>query len=135
MFPITYLVKAFRFSFFFTLTSLIIISCKKEELPVTKNEPLTKKEDTLKTYSPAVSFEITRRMLEGKYINCIEPDYKGNTWIASGKELYYKNDNVEKTYTLDFPILYMLHKAWAQSWFICLLCKYFHSSYPRQKNL
>ena len=35
----------------------------------------------------------------------MKPDYKGNTWIASGKELYYFNGSEEKTYTLDFPIL------------------------------
>lgn len=73
---------------------------------MTKDDPLTRKEDTLKNYSPAVRFDITSRMLEGKHIDCIEPDYKGNTWVSSGKELYYyKNGIEEKTYTLDFPIL------------------------------
>ncbi|MCK4346127.1 MAG: hypothetical protein KAX05_12655 [Bacteroidales bacterium] len=71
----------------------------------TEDDPLVRKEDTLKDYSPVVSFNITGRMLEGKWISCIEPNYKGNTWIASGKELYYKNGSEEKTYTLDFPIL------------------------------
>jgi hypothetical protein len=73
-------------------------SCKKDD-------PLDRKEDLLKNYSPVVRIEITGRMLEGKQISCIEPDYKGNTWIASGKEFYVKKGSEDKTYTLDFPIL------------------------------
>jgi ligand-binding sensor domain-containing protein len=80
-------------------------SCKKDDPLITKEDPLVRKEDTLKNYSPVVSFDVTKRMLEGKHIDCIEPNYKGNTWIASGKELYLYNGSEEETYTLDFPIL------------------------------
>lgn len=106
MSPTKNLVKSLKVSLFFILLLLQISSCKKDDSPVTKDDPLTRKEDTLKNYSPAVCFDITSRMLEGKHIDCIEPDYKGNTWVSSGKELYYyKNGIEEKTYTLDFPIL------------------------------
>jgi ligand-binding sensor domain-containing protein len=43
-------------------------------------------------------------MLEGKHIDCID-NYKGTTWIASGKELFHFKGSEEKIYTLDFPIL------------------------------
>ena len=90
-------------SIFLTLLLLIIISCKKEDLPVNDDEPLIRKEDSLKTYSPTVKFEVTGRLLEGKRIDCIEPNYKGNTWIASGQELFhYKNGTLENSYTLTF---------------------------------
>jgi hypothetical protein len=106
MSPIKNLGKSLKVFLFFILLLIQISSCKKDDPPITKDDPLTRKEDTLKTYSPAVRFDITSRMLAGKHIDCIEPDYKGNTWIASGKELYhYKNGIEEKTYTLDFPIL------------------------------
>jgi ligand-binding sensor domain-containing protein len=92
-------------SIFLTLLLLIIISCKKEDVPINDDEPLIRKEDSLKTYSPTVKFEVTGRLLEGKRIDCIEPDYKGNTWIASGQELFhYKNGTLENSYTLDFSI-------------------------------
>ena len=61
--------------------------------------------DPIKNYSPEVHFDITNRLLEGKKINCIETDTKGNIWIASDKELYYKNGSDQKTHILDFPIL------------------------------
>jgi len=97
--------KYLKVSLFYILFLLLINTCEKDDPPITENVPLIPKEDTLKDYSPVVNFDITGRMLEGKRIDCIEPNYKGNTWIASGKELYYKNDSVEKTYTLDYPIL------------------------------
>lgn len=111
----TNLFKSLKVSLAFILLLLQISCCKKDDSPVIvdnqedtlkKNNPLTRKEDTLKNYSPTVRFDITGRMLEGKHIDCIDPDYKGNTWVSSGKELYYyKNGIEEKTYTLDFPIL------------------------------
>jgi hypothetical protein len=97
--------KYFKISSFFILSLLLTNSCKKDDPPITDDYPLIRKEDTLKNYSPVVRFDITSRLLEGKHIDCIEPDYKGNIWVASGKELYYKNGSAEKTYTLDFPIL------------------------------
>ncbi|MDP4221868.1 MAG: hypothetical protein Q8868_01035 [Bacteroidota bacterium] len=88
------------------LLFIITISCKREVAPGSYDVPLTRKEDTLKNYSPLVRFEITGRLLEGKHIDCIDPDYKGNTWIASDRDLYFfKNGNEEKNYTLDFPVL------------------------------
>ena len=90
---------------FFILPIVMITSCEKEDSLTTEDEPLIRKKDTLKDYSPIVHFDIISRLLEEKHIDCIEPNYKGNTWIASGKELYYKNDSVEKTYILDFQIL------------------------------
>jgi ligand-binding sensor domain-containing protein len=89
-----------------TLLLLSISSCKKEDVLINDDEPLIRKEDSLKTYSPTVKFEVTGRILEGKRIDCIEPNYKGNTWIASGQELFhYKNGTLENSYTLDFSIL------------------------------
>jgi ligand-binding sensor domain-containing protein len=106
MSPIKHLVNSLKVALFLILLLLQINACKKLDSPVTKDDLLTRKEDSLKNYSPTVRFDITNRMLEGKHIDCIEPDYKGNTWVSSGKELYfYKNGIEEKTYTLDFPIL------------------------------
>jgi ligand-binding sensor domain-containing protein len=95
----------FKVFLIFILSLLMNISCKKDDPPIPSDESLTTKEDILKNYSPAVRFDISSRLLEGKHIDCIEPDYKGNTWIASGKELYYFKGSEEKTFTLDFPIL------------------------------
>ncbi len=90
-----------------TIIILNIFACKKVYSPVADDEPvLIRKEDTLKTYSPIVSFEVTGHLLEDKRIDCIEPDYKGNTWLASGQELFhYKNGTLENSYTLGFSIL------------------------------
>jgi ligand-binding sensor domain-containing protein len=52
-----------------------------------------------------VSFDISYRLLEGKYISCIETDNKGNIWIASEKVLYFKNGGNQKTFNLDFKVL------------------------------
>ena len=97
--------KSLKALLFFIFLLLINSFCKKDDPQITKDNPLTRKEDTLKNYSPVIRFDISKRLLEGKHIDCIEPDYKGNIWIASGNELYYKNGSDEKTYTLDFPIL------------------------------
>jgi ligand-binding sensor domain-containing protein len=92
-------------SILLTLLLLIIISCKKQDVPINDNEPLIRKEDSLKSYSPTVRFDVTGRLLEGKHIDCIEPNYKGHTWIASDQELFhFKNGAEENTYALDFPI-------------------------------
>ncbi len=75
-------------------------SCKKDE------NDLIPKEYPIKNYSPDVHFEITGRMMEGKYITSLEMDDKGNTWIASGKDLYhYKNETLKESYTIDFQII------------------------------
>jgi len=54
---------------------------------------------------PDASFDISYRLLEGKYISCIDTDNKGNIWIASEKELYFKNGGNQKTFDLGFGIL------------------------------
>jgi len=95
----------FKLSVVFFISMLMAGSCKKDESPPDEDNLLVRKEDTLKNYSPEVSFDITGRLLENKRIDCIEPAYKGNIWIASGKDLFYKNGSEEMTYTLDFPIL------------------------------
>lgn len=90
---------------FFTLL-LFIISCNKVDIPIDDDETLIRKEDTLKSYSPMVSFDVTGRLLEGKRIDCIEPNYKGNTWIASGQELFrFKNGTLANSYSLDYSVL------------------------------
>ena len=86
-----------KISWFFIFSLLLTNSCEKDE-PI-------KKDDPIKDYSPEVHFDITSRLLEGIKIDCIETDSRGNIWIASDKELYYKNGSEEKTYTLDFSIL------------------------------
>jgi ligand-binding sensor domain-containing protein len=113
MFPIKYLGKFLNVFLVFILLLIQISSCKKDDPPVTKEDTLTRKEDTLTrkehtliTYSSTVHFDITGRMLEGKHIDCIEPDNKGNTWVSSDKDLYYFKNGIEvKKYTLGFPIL------------------------------
>jgi len=90
---------------YFVVPLIMTSSCKKTYPLIENGYSLIRKEDTLKDYSPEISFHITSRLLEGKHIDCIEPNYKGNTWIASGKELYFNNGNEEMTYTLDYRIL------------------------------
>lgn len=72
---------------------------------LTQPDGLIKKEDTLKVYSSSVRFDVSKRLLEGKHIDCIEPNYNGNTWIASGKELYHLKGSEVKTYSIDYKIL------------------------------
>ena len=76
-----------KISWIFILSLLLTNSCEKDE---TIHE---------------AHFNITSRLLEGKKIDCIETDSQGNIWIASDKELYFKNGSEEKTHTLDFSIL------------------------------
>jgi len=61
-------------------------SCKKDELPPDEDNLLVRKEDTLKDYSPEVSFAITGRLLENKRIDCIEPQsldsYRGTKCLT-----------------------------------------------------
>ena len=80
--------KAF---FFLFLPLFLIISCTKY--------------DQIGNFPAKVSFDVSGRMLEGKKINCIDFDTKGNIYIASGIEIYYKNRSVQKTYNIDYPVL------------------------------
>ena len=77
--------------FFFILPLLMIASCSKD--------------DHISNFPATVRFDISCRMLEGKRINCIDFDTKGNIYIASGKEIYYKNSSDQKTYNIDYSIL------------------------------
>lgn len=89
------------------IITLNFVRCSKPHLIDNGDDDivLVRKEDTLKEYSPEVRFEVTGRLLEGKRIDCIEPNYKGSTWISSGKELFhFKNGQPVQTYALDFEI-------------------------------
>jgi ligand-binding sensor domain-containing protein len=74
---------------FFILSFLMINSCEKDD------------------FSPVIHFDISGRLLEGKHIDCIDIDNKGNVYIASNKELYYTStSNINhKNYNIEFPIL------------------------------
>lgn len=73
------------------LFMILAVSCKK---------------DGLINDSPSkVSFKVTGRLLEGKNVDCIDIGHKGNTYIGSGKDLYYINGSDQKSYPLDFQIL------------------------------
>jgi len=102
-----YLGKSIITCIYFSLFIILTYSCKKvnSDIPyIHEDFPLVEKEDTLKEYSPEIKFEISKRLLEGKHINCIEPNYNGNTWIASGSDLYYFKGDEEKIYNLDHTI-------------------------------
>jgi ligand-binding sensor domain-containing protein len=105
-----YLVKKIITCIHLGIIIILSYSCEREkpdlpEIPEVYAEfPLVKKEDTLKEYSPEIKFEISGRLLEGKRISCIEPNYKGNTWIASGSDLYYFKGDQEKIYNIDYTI-------------------------------
>jgi ligand-binding sensor domain-containing protein len=96
--------KYLKSTLFIILPLLVSISCEKDDPLIIEDNPLISKKDTLKDYSPEVSFDITNRLLEGKYITCIEPNYDGNTWIASGNELFYIYGSEQETYKFDHPI-------------------------------
>ncbi|HPI69356.1 MAG TPA: hypothetical protein PL003_09075 [Bacteroidales bacterium] len=95
---------------YLSLFIILLYSCKRTdpdlpEIPENNAEfPLVEKKDSLKEYSPEIKFEISGRLLEGKHITCIEPNYKGNTWIASGNDLYHFIGDKEKIYNLDHTI-------------------------------
>jgi ligand-binding sensor domain-containing protein len=77
-----------------TLSILILflsVSCQKEK--------------EINNFPSEVKFSISGRLLEGKHITCFDSDAKGNIYIASDAELYYKNKSDQKSYTLGFPIL------------------------------
>jgi ligand-binding sensor domain-containing protein len=97
MFSLRFPGKSLKLAWIFILLLLMNNACEKANT--------IGKDDTIKTYSSAFHFDISSRLLEEKHINCIETDTKGNTWIASNKELYFKNGNNQKIYTLDFSIL------------------------------
>jgi ligand-binding sensor domain-containing protein len=63
------------------------------------------KGDLTNNFPPEVSFDITGRLLEGKHVDCIATDNKGNVFISSDKELYYTSGSVNKSYTLEYAVL------------------------------
>lgn len=75
----------------FILLLLLTISCQKDDL--------------INNFPAGVSFDVTSRLLEGKHITCLDTDSKGTICIASGKELYYTNNKIFKSYNLEFQIL------------------------------
>ncbi len=75
---------------FVVFSSLLLLSCEK---------------DSVEGLNSAVSFDITGRLLEGKKINAIATDNKGNIWVASDKNLYFTNASTHKNYNIDFPVL------------------------------
>lgn len=103
MFPTLYIGKIFKVFWFSILILTLINSCTKDNSA--SKDDLIKNPRPIKTYSPVIRFDISERLLEGKQINCIETDAKGDIWIASGQELFYRNGSTQKTYTLDFTIL------------------------------
>ena len=74
------------------ISSILLLSCEKDG------------DDKLNT---DISFDITGRLLEGKHINAIATDNKGNIWVASDKNFYFTNSSTHKSYTIDFPVLDM----------------------------
>ena len=76
----------------FIIFPFLIISCEK---------------DTGDNMNKDISFGITGRILEGKHINSIASDNKGNVWVASDRNLYFTKSSINKSYTIDFPVLDM----------------------------
>jgi ligand-binding sensor domain-containing protein len=62
------------------------------------------KDDLVNNHPAKIKFDVTTHLLEGKRIDCLDIDSKGNGWIASGKELFYISGNDSRTYNLDFEI-------------------------------
>jgi len=89
-------------SYLLILLLISTVSCQKDGL--------------INSYPSKVNFEVTGRLLEGKRIDCISNDSKGNTYIGSGKELYYIKGSNQKEYTLDYAILDLAiapdHSVW-----------------------
>lgn len=81
----------FKNSFLVILLLITTVSCQKDNL--------------INNYPSKVNFEVTGRLLQGQRISCISIDAKGNTYIGSGKELYYIKGNNQKEYSLDYEIL------------------------------
>jgi len=94
----------FKVAWLFVMFVFLNSSCEKEAPQIDENVSLTPKEIILKDYPPEISFEVTNHLFEGKQIDCIEPNYNGNTWVASGNELFHIKDGAQKSYTLDYPI-------------------------------
>jgi ligand-binding sensor domain-containing protein len=80
-----------KLSIIFFLTVILNVSCSKD--------------DQVNNFPSDVKFDISYRMLEGKYISSIAVSEKGAAFIGSGNDLYYKNGSEQKIYTLEFPVL------------------------------
>jgi ligand-binding sensor domain-containing protein len=81
----------FRYHFQLIIIILLVSSCTKDNY--------------VNNFPANISFNISDRLLEGKHISSIATDNKGNIYIASEKELYFKNNSLQKVYTLDFPVM------------------------------
>ena len=91
MFPIPACGKWCKNSCLVILFMILAISCQKDDL--------------INDFPSKISFEVSGRLLEGKHIDCIDIDNKGNIYIGSGTGLYYINGSDQKSYPLDFQIL------------------------------
>lgn len=91
MFSIPVCGKWFKNSCLTILFMILAISCQKDDL--------------INDFPSKVSFEVSGRLLEGKHIDCIDIDPGGNACIGSGKDLYYINNNIHKSYSVEFQIL------------------------------
>jgi ligand-binding sensor domain-containing protein len=69
---------------------LLAVSCQKDE--------------TINNFAAKIKFDITSHLLEGKKINCIDIDSKGNAYAGAGYELYFIKGGRLKSYILDFEI-------------------------------
>jgi hypothetical protein len=69
--------KTLKLAWIYFLPLLLNNACEKAGT-ITKDDPI-------KNYSPAISFDILTRLLEGKHINCIESGIEGNIWVGTAK--------------------------------------------------
>lgn len=76
---------------FYILIMLLTISCQKDNL--------------INNFPEDVKFDVNNRLFEGKRIDRIATDNKGNIVVVSDKEIYYTNNKSFKTYQVDFPVL------------------------------
>jgi len=63
-----------------------------------------KKDDQINNFASKVSFDISYQLLEGRHIDCIATDNKGNVFIASNTEIYYAYKGDLKKYSIGFPV-------------------------------
>jgi hypothetical protein len=78
----------FNYSFFLML---LTISCQKDKL--------------INSFPEEVRFDVSNRLFEGKRIDRIATDNKGNIVVVSNKEIYYTSNKSFKTYVVDFPVM------------------------------
>ena len=70
--------------FLFICIALFLFSCKKDGL-------------TYKEFAP-INFDVSKRILEGEKIECVDFDPDGNAWIGAGSSLVFYDGNRTKKY-------------------------------------